>query len=321
MLQVFRVAGIPVRADFSWLLVFALISWSLAAGYVPHVLPELTIAAAWLHGLTAAALLFVSVFLHELSHALVARRHGVGVSGIRLHVFGGVSELESEPPTPSAEFLIAVVGPLTSFVIAVLCYGLARAVTGLPWALALTGYLAAINLIVALFNLVPGLPLDGGRLLRAMLWWWGGRRGWATRWASRVGSLFACALVALGLVRAVGGEIVGGLWFSLIGLFLYQAARSSLELARARDRLEPVPVADVMTPLATEVEALTPLGRDDAVNSKASAWQAYLSLSRTGAPRLAVVDGGRLVGVVSRRDLQQILTLDDLRAGGSRRAA
>src|SRR5262245_53418884 len=117
MLQVFRVAGIPVRVDFSWLFVFALISWSLASGFVPHVLPELTPVATWLHAVAAAALLFVSVFLHELSHSLVALRQGVGVLEIRLHVFGGTSELETEPPTPSAEFVIAVVGPLTSFVL------------------------------------------------------------------------------------------------------------------------------------------------------------------------------------------------------------
>ena len=143
MLQIFRVAGIPVRVDPSWLLVFGLISWSLAAGYFPSVLPQVTTAAAWVQGVAAALLLFVSVFLHELSHALVALEHGVPVSGIRLHVFGGVSELEAEPPTPRAEFLIAIVGPLTSFVIAALCYGIGQAIEGPPWAAALTGYLAA----------------------------------------------------------------------------------------------------------------------------------------------------------------------------------
>jgi len=310
MLQGLRVAGIPVRVDVSWLLVLALISWSLAAGYFPHVLPESTPAAAWLQGLAAAGLLFVSVFLHELAHALVARRHGVPVSGIRLHVFGGVSELESAPPTPPTEFLIAVVGPLTSIVVAVLCYSLARALTEVPWALALTGYLTVVNLILGLFNLVPGFPLDGGRLLRAMLWWSSGRRDWATRWASGVGVMFAIVLVALGLVRAVTGEIVGGLWFVLVGLLLYQAARSSAEFERARDRLARRTVAGLMTPLATSVDELTPLGHDAAVMPEASAWTAYLALRRSGAPRIAVVDHGRLVGVVSRRDLQQALALD-----------
>lgn len=238
MLQIFRVAGIAVRVDASWLLVFALISWSLATGYVSHVLPDLTAGAVWLHAVTAAALLFASVLLHELSHALVARQHGVGVNGIRLHVFGGVSELQSEPPTPRAEFLIAAVGPLTSFAIAAVCYGLGRTLAWTAWAAALTGYLTAVNLVVGLFNLVPGLPLDGGRLLRAMLWWWSGRVEWATRWAGRAGSLFAVALIGLGALRAAGGELIGGLWFVLIGLFLRHAARASVALARPRD-LEP----------------------------------------------------------------------------------
>jgi Zn-dependent protease len=321
MLQVFRLAGIPVRVDVSWLLVFALIGWSLADGSFPRVLPDLTPAAAWLHAVAAAVLLFVSVMLHELAHAVMARRHGVRVSGIRLHVFGGVSELESEPPTPRAELLVAVVGPATSFAIAALCYGLGHAVGGRPWALALTGYLAVVNLVLALFNLVPGFPLDGGRLLRAMLWWWGGQQGWATRWAGRTGSLFAVALVALGIVRALAGETIGGAWFILIGLLLYQAASSTLELARVREHLGPLPVTHAMTPLVTGVDALTGVGRDDAVSPEASAWEAYVTLGRTGAARLAVVDKGRPVGVVSGRDLRQAVALEHLRADVSRRAA
>jgi Zn-dependent protease len=236
MLQILRVAGIPVRIDASWLLVFALLSWSLAVGYVPHVLRDVTPAWAWLHGATAALMLFASVLLHELAHAVVARRHGVRVTGIRLHIFGGVSELQSEPPTARAEFLIAAVGPLTSFALAALCYGLGRVVAGSTWLAALTGYLAVVNLVIGAFNLVPGFPLDGGRLLRAMLWSWSGRRAWATRWASRAGSAFALLLVVLGGVRLVAGELVGGLWFILIGLFLYQAARASAGMARQHKR-------------------------------------------------------------------------------------
>ena len=230
MLQIFRVAGIPVRIDASWVLVFGLISWSLAAGYFPRVLPDASTGTVWLHGVVAALLLFVSVFLHELSHALVALEHGVPVSGIRLHVFGGVSELEAEPPTPRAELLIAVVGPLTSFVIAALCYGAGRSLGGLPWVSALTGYLAVVNFLIGVFNLVPGFPLDGGRLLRAMLWWASGRHGWATIWASRAGVGFAFVMIALGALRAINGEIIGGLWFVFIGMFLYKAARVSRRL-------------------------------------------------------------------------------------------
>jgi Zn-dependent protease len=319
MFQICRVAGIPVRVDASWLLAFGLISWSLAAGYFPRVLPELTPGAAWVHGLVAAVLLFLSVVLHELAHALVARRHGVRVGGIRLHVFGGVSELESEPPTPRIEFLIAVIGPLVSFVIAALCYGLGRGGGDLPWASALTGYLAAVNLVIALFNLVPGFPLDGGRLLHAMLWWWSGREGWATRWASRAGSLFAVGLVALGLLRTFAGEMVGGLWFVLIGLFLHRAAHASLALARVRGRLQGLRVADAMSPRA-------PADRSAAtdrlaVAPDASAWEAYLALSRSGAGSVPVVDAQRQVGLVSRRDLQRALAAEFAHGDAARPAA
>ena len=320
MLQIFRVAGIPVRVDASWLVVFGLISWSLAAGYFPHVLPEATTAAAWTHGVVAALLLFVSVFLHELSHALVAIEHGVPVSGIRLHVFGGVSELEAEPPTPRAELLIAVVGPLTSFVIAALCYGLGRAVGGPPWVSALTGYLAAVNLLLGLFNLVPGFPLDGGRLLRAMLWWATGRRSWATLWASRAGSAFAFVMIALGVVRALGGEMVGGLWFVLIGTFLYQAARASRELIGVRERLEPLRVAEIMSPGETPVDRLEAPALGDAVTPEASAWSAYVKLGRVRGGPVPVVEDGRVVGVVSRRDLQDAL-IDRPRADVAHHAA
>jgi Zn-dependent protease len=306
MLQIFRVAGIPVRVDPSWLIVFGLISWSLAAGYFPHVLPEVTTAAAWAHGVVAALLLFVSVFLHELSHALVAIEHGVPVSGIRLHVFGGVSELEAEPPTPRAELLIAIVGPLTSFVIAALCYGVGRALDGPPWVSALTGYLAAVNFLVAIFNLAPGFPLDGGRLLRAMLWWASGRQSWATLWASRAGSAFAFVMIAVGLLRALRGEIIGGLWFAFIGLFLHQAARASRELVVIRERLEPLRVADVMSPVEAPVAEAPPAR--DAVTPDASAWNAFLKLGRGAGAQVPVVAGGRLVGIVSRRDLQDALT-------------
>jgi Zn-dependent protease len=371
MLQVFRIAGIPVRVDAGWLLVFALIAWSLAAGYFPRVLPELSPGAAWVHAVVAALLLFVSVFLHELSHALVAVRNGVRVLGIRLHVFGGVSELAGEPSTPRAELLIAAVGPLTSFAIAALCYGLGRALGGPPWVAALTGYLMAVNLVVGVFNLVPGFPLDGGRLLRAMLWWWSGRHGWATRWATRAGVLFAALLMLLGVLRTLGGEVVGGLWFVLLGMFLYQAAHSSHELSRVRSRLEPLRVADVMTPQPVTVDAATPLadvladrfaahrvagfpvtregrlvgylpwrrvaeraheggtaadamaplGPDDVVTPRASAWRAFLAISGNAVGRVMVLDADRLVGVVSAHDLQHALAIAGLRADATRRAA
>ena len=338
MLQAFRVSGIPIRVDASWLLVFGLISWSLASGYFPRVMPDASVGVAWLHGIVAAALLFASVLLHELSHALVAIEHGVPVAGIRLHVFGGVSEMVTEPPTPQAEALIAAVGPLTSFVIAAVCYGAGRLVAGSPWMAALTGYLAAVNFIIALFNLVPGFPLDGGRLLRAMLWSWSGHFGWATRWATRAGSAFALALVALGVLRALGGELVGGLWFVLIGLFLHQAARSSFALARIREQLEPLRAADVMTPLPAVTdtalalaepaadaepteEAVLSSGAADAVGPQASAWEAFLKLGVSRRGLVPVVDDRGVVGVITQRDIQRVVGVERRRADVARRAA
>jgi Zn-dependent protease len=257
------------------------------------------------HGVAAALLLFASVLLHELSHALVAREHAVPVSGIRLHVFGGVSELEAEPPTPRAELLIAVVGPLTSFVIAAVCFGLGRVLDGPSWAAALTGYLAAVNFLIAVFNLAPGFPLDGGRLLRAMLWWASGRQDWATLWASRAGSAFAFLMIGIGLLRALRGELIGGLWFAFIGLFLHQAARASRQLTVIRQRLEPLRVAEVMSP----VEATAaPVSERDAVTPEASAWHAFLKLGHAERGAVPVVAGGRLVGVVGRRELQSVLS-------------
>ena len=251
------------------------------------------------------------------------------MGGITLHVFGGVSQLDAEPPTPRAELLIALVGPLTSFAIAGLCLVADRWIDGSGAFHAVAGYLVAINLVVGIFNLVPGFPLDGGRVLRAALWWWTGQLSAATRIASRCGSVVALALVALGALRALAGDLVGGLWFVLVGLFLHQAARSSWELMRVRARLEPLRVEDVMTraPLVADLivplaEAGTALGAEQVVRPRDTAWQAFLKLGKSRGGRVAVVDGHALVGVVSDRDLQNVLAArDSRRADAAPRAA
>jgi Zn-dependent protease len=317
-MQLFRIRGIPVRIDFGWLLIFALISWSLASGYFPYVLPSQSPAAYWVQGFVAALLLFASVLLHELAHALVAIGHGVPVGGITLHIFGGVSQLDSEPETPRAELLIAIAGPLASFAIAGGAYGIGRILAGPHWADALAGYLVAVNLVVGLFNLLPAFPLDGGRVLRAALWAWRGRLDWSTRVASRVGSAFGLGMVAVGAVRALTGEAMGGLWLALIGLFVYQAARSSYELIRVRARLEGLRVHEVMNTAPSVLEAARP---EHAVSPRDSAWQAFLTIARHGRGRVAVLDGELLVGVVTRRDLQHLVLGAGRDAGVTRRAA
>ena len=327
MIQLFRIRGIPVRIDAGWLLIFGLVTWSLAAGYFPHVLPARSTAMYWLQGVAAALLLFGSVFLHELSHALAAVDQGVPVGGITLHVFGGVSQLDAEPPTPRAEALIAIVGPLTSFAIAGLCLIADRAVDGSPTFHALARYLGVINVVVGVFNLIPGFPLDGGRILRATLWWWTGRLGDATRIASRCGAVVAMLLIGLGGLRVLADDLIGGLWLALIGLFLQQAARSSWQLMRVRARLERLRVQDVMTraPLIADfVAPLTEAGTtlaEQVVHPGDSAWTAFLKLGRMRGTQVPVIEGHALVGVVTQRALQGALTADADRADVARRAA
>jgi Zn-dependent protease/CBS domain-containing protein len=255
-LRIITIRGIPINIHLSWLIVYALITWSLAVGYFPRALPELPPAAHWANGLLAALLLFVSVLLHELSHSFVALAHGLSVHGITLHVFGGVSHLEDEPPNPRAEFLIAVVGPLTSFGIAAALWAIGTAgLVPAQSAQAVLGYLVFINVAVGIFNLIPGFPLDGGRLLRAALWRWKGNFAAATYTASRVGGFVAYGLIALGVVQIFGGAIVGGFWIILIGLFLRSAADASYAQTALRTALDRLRVGDVM---AREVVKVTP---------------------------------------------------------------
>jgi Zn-dependent protease/predicted transcriptional regulator len=291
----FRVVGIPVRVHPSWLVIFGLIAWSLSVGYFPHVLPGVPAAAYWIQGLVAALLLFVSVFLHELSHSVVARAHGLPVSGITLHVFGGVSQLEREPDGPGVEFRMAVAGPLTSFALAALAAVGAAAVSRAPATAAVLRYLATVNTLVGAFNLVPGFPLDGGRILRAALWSARGDFGWATRVASRAGTIVASLLIGLGVLRGLTGEFLGGLWLVLIGLFLRQAAEGSYQQLVVRRALAPLRVRDVMTRAVVSVAPDRPLA--EVVDG--TLWRHHVS-------SFPVVDGGRVLGILGLPQVRRV---------------
>jgi Zn-dependent protease/predicted transcriptional regulator len=246
--RVLTIRGIPINVHVSWLVIYGLIMWTLAVGYFPRALPDLPAAAHWANGLLAALLLFVSVLLHELSHSFVAIAHGLSVRGITLHVFGGVSHLDDEPPGPRAEFMIAVVGPVTSFAIAAVLWAVnAGGLVRPAWAQALVAYLVLVNVAVGVFNLVPGFPLDGGRLLRAAIWKWKGALGPATYLASRIGVGFAFALMALGVLQILRGKVIGGFWFILIGMFLRGAADASYSQTALREALGRLSVRDIMT--------------------------------------------------------------------------
>jgi Zn-dependent protease/CBS domain-containing protein len=255
-LRLFTFRGVPISIHASWLIIYALITWTLAVGYFPRALPDMPTAVYWINGLIAALMLFASVLLHELSHSIVAMGHGLGVGGITLHVFGGVSQLEDEPPTPRAEFLIAVVGPLTSFGVAALLWIVGA--TGLVPAgspAAILTYLIIVNIFVGIFNLIPGFPLDGGRLLRAALWKWTRSLPRATYLASRAGMGFAFGLIALGVLQILSGAFLGGVWFVILGLFLRSAADVGYVQVALREALAPLRVDRIMARDVVTVDA------------------------------------------------------------------
>jgi Zn-dependent protease/CBS domain-containing protein len=293
----FRIAGIQVRVDPSWFLIFLLIWWSLSAGYFPRARPEAGTAAAWGAGLLTALLFFVSLLLHELSHSLVARRAGHEVRSITLFLFGGASEMTSEPADPATEFEIAVVGPLASFALALFFWLLGRALPGgtpdlVP---SVVEYLAWINVALGTFNLLPGFPLDGGRILRALVWWRTGSLRRASRVATQAGKGLGLGLALLGGIQIFSGALVGGIWLVLIGLFARGLAESSYQSLILRELLGQVSVADVMVREPVTVSPELTLDRliDDYV----------LAHGFRGFP---VVEGKRTLGVISLERLARV---------------
>lgn len=250
-----RVLGIPIELDYSWFLVFALLTWGLAVGHYPAEFKGWPVSLYWIMGAVTAIMLFVSVVLHELGHSLVARRYKIPVRRITLFIFGGVSQIEAEAATPGADFRIAVVGPLVSLALAGLFTILQLAVSGVSPLLALARYLAYINLALALFNLIPGFPLDGGRGLRAIVWGLTGDFQRATRIAASVGRGFAFVFIFVGMWQVFGGNFAGGLWIIFIGWFLESAAVAQTQQVALQDLLTGHTVAEAMSRELTEVPA------------------------------------------------------------------
>lgn len=247
--KVFGISGLDIKIDPSWLIIAALITWSLAQHYFPQTHPDRTPQAYLAMAIIAMLLFFGSLLLHELSHALVARRFGMTIEGITLFLFGGVAELKSEPRSAGAEFWIALAGPIMSLALS-LGFWTCALIAGLDArfenAEAVLRYLGAINLILALFNLVPAFPLDGGRILRAYLWNRSGDILEATRTAARFGSIFGYALMALGLLALFQGALVSGLWQILLGGFVLAAARAAYQSQLTKSVFSTRTVADLM---------------------------------------------------------------------------
>ncbi len=250
-LRLGSIRGIRIGVNWTVLVIFGLILFGLATVQFPLLFGDLPPIVSWIAGLVAALAFFASLLAHELAHALTAQRYGVRVDGITLWLFGGVARLRDEPPTAGADLWIAAVGPLTSLVLGAV-FGIAALVAGLLGlgivTLGVLGWLAAINVVLAVFNLIPASPLDGGRILRGILWKARGDRHAAAVTAARAGRVFGFLLIGLGLAQVIFVPGLGGLWLALIGWFLTNAASAEEQHAQIQGRLGGVTVAEVMTP-------------------------------------------------------------------------
>ncbi len=366
-ITLFELLGFKIRVDISWLFLALLVTWSLAKGVFPAWYKDegLSEAVFWWMGIAGMAGLVFSLIFHELSHSLVARHYGLPIKGITLFIFGGVAEMTEEPKSAKVEFWMAIAGPIASFVLALAFYllaGLGRA-QGLPVPVTgVLGYLGFINLLLGGFNLIPAFPMDGGRVLRAALWYWRGDLRQATRIASGAGKGFGMGLMLLGLLSVVTGNFIGGMWWFLIGLFVRGAAEASYQQMITRRLFEGEPVRRFMThetvavppdlPLASFVEdyvyeyhydlfpvvsegrllgavstrqvktvpreawpyrrvaeLMAPCTEENTVDPGMDAIAAMSLMRRTGATRLIVAVGDRLVGIVALKDMLELFSL------------
>jgi Zn-dependent protease/CBS domain-containing protein len=292
--QIARVIGIPIYVHFSWLIIFGLIAWTLSTGYFPAQTPDLPASSYWAKGLVASLLFFVSILFHELGHAVVARRLGLRTRSITLFVFGGVAQLERDPKDGRAEFWMAAAGPVASLFLAGLFHALASVPFLGPAGVAVAKYLALINLVLALFNLVPAFPMDGGRLLRGVLWSRLGKSR-ATRIASGAGTFFAFVLIFTGVFSLVRGDSLGGLWYILIGWFIKDASHSSYQQVHLDETLRGVTVRDAM------VEGVATLPGSGSV-----AEAARESFMQTGYGSYPVTRGDAVVGLLCLKDVLRL---------------
>jgi len=366
-LSLLRVGGIQIIIDYSWFVIFFLVIYSMTEVYFLQTQGRYSTPEYWIMGLAAATLLFVSVLVHELAHSFVALRHGVEVVSIRLFIFGGVAQIASEPKSGRHEFLIALAGPVASMILACFFGGIYY-LFSLLWSTSsalgvIAGCLALANAGLALFNLIPGFPLDGGRILRAFLWDRWNDTGRATKVVSQIGNVFALLLIALGVVQfLLAKNLISGLWFIFIGLFMKQSALGSYQAVVLREALAGVKVRQIMTENVVAVDWLASLeelvrdyiyrhqfthfpvfNRDELLGMVSLAqvkdvpkdlWpfkqvrdimapiddvpslkpndDATEALSRMVSDdlgRMPVIEDGRLVGIVSRRDILNLFKI------------
>ena len=379
--RVARLFGINIYIDWSWIFIFLLVTWNLAGVVFPIIYPQMDFWNVLALGVAASLLFFASVLVHELAHSLVAKARGLPVRRITLFIFGGVSNIEREPPSPATEFLVTIVGPLSSLILGVLFIylgGRNLETVALPSLQAFGQldplstmflWLGSINILLAVFNMIPGFPLDGGRILRSILWAATGNLRRSTRIATWVGQAVAWLFILTGIAMVFGFQVpifgsglVGGLWLAFIGWFLNMAASQSYQQVVVADMLEGVPVERLMRsdpPLVephtrisrlidkhimgtderaspvlehdrlvglicledvrkvprqewderTVQEVMTPADELVTLSPRMDANEAFQMLTQRDVRQIPVLENGRLVGMLRRRDIVRFLQL------------
>jgi Zn-dependent protease/CBS domain-containing protein len=307
-LRIGKIGGVTISVDYSWFVIFFLFVLLLGGlmlpqmlgVYFPKIAPHIVPFWYWVFSVITTLLFFASVLTHEMSHAMVARRRGIPINNITLFIFGGVAQMEDEPGTPRDEFQMAIAGPLASLGIAAIFFALAVIAARLSSPLFVVSfvYLSFINAALAVFNLVPAFPLDGGRVFRAALWGWTGSLRRSTQIAAVGGQIFGWLLIAFGvlsLFNIIHGGAFNGIWFAFIGWFLVSAARSSYQQVLLRETLSHVPISDVMN---NQVEAVP---ADISVDHLVTEY-----FLRESASALPVERNGQLLGMVSVEDVRAL---------------
>jgi Zn-dependent protease/predicted transcriptional regulator len=355
-----RILGIAIDLDYSWFLIFVLMTWILAVSYYPAELKNWSPAGYWLMGAVTATLLFVSVLLHELGHSVVAKRFGIPVPRITLFIFGGISQIATEPTDASKEFWMAAAGPAVSFVLAAIFWELRLILVGAPALLVLAKYMALLNLVLGVFNLIPGLPLDGGRVFRAVVWGISHNFRRATWAATFTGRFFGFSLIFIGVWLVLAGDLLNGLWTAFIGWFLESAAGSQLQQQVLKDLLAGHRVSEMMSRDCARVpgdlrlqelveryvlgsghrcfvvtrgdqtiglitlaeitrvprsawastrvaDVMVPSGKLVLTPANAEAWTTVERMERDGISQTPIVDGSKIIGVLSHDDLVHYL--------------
>ena len=290
--------GIPIEINYTWLLIFALITWTLASSYFPYYHPDVPSSHVWIASVSSTLLLFFSILLHELAHSFIALRNRLKIKKITLFIFGGVAQMENDPDTPIVEFKMAIAGPLCSIMLSVLFFTAAR-LTEINHVTAIItsvlNYVSLINLSIAIFNMIPGFPLDGGRLFRSTLWHFDHDLKLSTKVASNIGKFFSYAFILIGLVYLIFSQLISGVWFMVIGFFLHEAAELSYQQLVLKKTMVGTPVSDVM--VKDIITVMPDIKLDKLVE------EYFLKFRHLGFP---VVEKGYLKGIVTLQNVNKV---------------